>query len=117
MVVSRTAHIVAMALVLGGLAFDVAPERLQVAAVLAVMSGLVMLGIEVLRSAVYLYQGAGLLVVLKVALLGLGQLDPAWLYGCYLTAAVVASVGSHMTARWRHYSIVDRRVLDQRPGG
>jgi hypothetical protein len=82
------------------------------ATLLAVATGVALLAVELARSAVFLYQGAGALVFVKLGLLGLGHLYPAWLYPCYLTAAVVASVGSHMTARWRHYSLIDGKVLE-----
>lgn len=109
----RTVHIAAMALVLGGVAWNVPEERLHLSVVLTVVSGVLLLAIELARSGVFLYQGAGVAAIVKLALLGLGQLLPESRLTFYVAATVVGSVGSHMTRHWRHYSLLDRRVLNQ----
>lgn len=100
-----------MALVLGGLAFRVPDERLHVAGVATVLSGILLLAIEVARTGVFLYQGAGVASLLKLALLGFGLAFPVARFELYLAATLVASVGSHMSGAWRHWSILDRKVL------
>jgi hypothetical protein len=110
---ARTVHIAAMGLVLGGVAFA-APERALVLPVaLTIASGLLLLGIDLWKSGAYLYQGNGVAVLLKLALLGLGQLFPAARLEWYLAATAVASIGSHMPKTWRHWSFLDRRVMDK----
>ncbi len=107
----RTLHIVAMAVVLGGLAFRVPDAGYRVPFLLAAASGVLLLAIELGRSGVFLYQGAGVATLVKLALLGLGHHLPNHRYALFLAATVVASVGSHMSSAWRHWSILDRKVL------
>lgn len=109
----RTVHVAAMALVLGGLAFDVPDARLHAAGVVTVASGVGLLAIELARSCVFLYTGAGVAALLKLALLALGQAFQVARFELYLAATLLASVGSHMRARWRHFSLLDRKVLSQ----
>ena len=107
----RTVHVAAMAVVLGGLAFDVPEVRLHVAGALTVASGIGLLAVELARSGVFLYTGAGVLTLLKLVLLALGQAFPAGRFELYLAATLVASVGSHMSSRLRHWSVLDGRTL------
>ena len=51
-------------------------------------------------------------LLLKLALLGLGNLFPGARLEWYLAAALVASVGSHMPSSWRHFSFREGRVLE-----
>lgn len=109
----RTLHVAAMGLLLGGLAFDVSEARLALPGALTVASGVLLLAVEIARSGVFLYTGAGAATLLKLALLALGQAFPAGRFELYLAATLVASVGSHMSRSWRHWSVLDRRVLRQ----
>ena len=102
-----------MAVVLGGLAFDVPGPRIHLAGLLTVASGVLLLAVELARSGVYLYTGAGVVSLLKLALIGLGQLFPVARFELYLAATLIASVGAHMSAPWRHYSVLHRKVLRQ----
>jgi hypothetical protein len=109
---ARTVHIAAMGVVLGGVAFHVPAQRLLVPIALTVLSGVFLLGIEVWRSVAFICQGSGVAVWLKLALLGVGELFPSARLEWYLAATVVASVGSHMPGSWRHYSFMDRKVIE-----
>jgi hypothetical protein len=109
----RTIHIAAMALVLGGIAWGVPDEKLHLSIVLTVASGVLLLAIDLAKSGVFLYQGAGVAALVKLALLGLGQLLPGSRLAFYLAATVVGSVGSHMSGAWRHWSFLDGKVLSQ----
>jgi hypothetical protein len=101
-----------MAFVLGGVAFR-APERdFHLPIVLTVASGVLLLAIDLGRSGVFLYQGAGVAVHAKMILLLLGGLFSEARLPFYVAATVVASVGSHMSGRLRHYSFLHRRVLE-----
>lgn len=105
----RTVHILAMALVLGALPFGPGWAQLKAPILLAVASGLALFALDVARDPRILLQGCGLLVLLKLALLGCGHLWPEQRLAWYLAAAVVASIGSHMPHRWRHGSPFQRR--------
>jgi len=110
--IARTVHIAAMGTVLGGVAFEV-PERALVTAIsFTIASGLLLFGINLWKSGTYLYQGHGVAVLLKLALLGTGLLFPAARFECYLAATAVASIGSHMPKTWRHWSFLDHRVIE-----
>ena len=110
-VAARTVHVVAMGLVLGGVAYSVPERALTSAIALTIASGLLLLGVDLWKSGAYLYQGNGVAVLLKLALLGLGALFPAARLGFYLAATAVASIGSHMPKSWRHWSFLHRRVI------
>jgi hypothetical protein len=110
-VLLRTVHILAMALVLGGLAMGGDFARLRTPILLTVLSGAGLFGLDLAKGPGFLHQGSGVAVLLKLALLGLGNLFPAARYECYLAATAVASVGSHMAGSWRHFSFLRWRVL------
>jgi len=111
-IAARTAHIAAMGLVLGGVAYSVPEQTLAPAIAVTIASGLVMLTVGLWKGGSVLVQGFGVAVLLKLALLGMGLLLPGARLGWYLAAVAVASVGSHMPRSWRHWSFVHHRVLD-----
>ncbi len=102
-----------MALVVGGIAFGAPDERLRGPMLWTIVSGVLLLAIEVARSGVFLYQGAGVASIVKLVLVGLGFHMPGSRLAFYLAATIVASVGSHMSGAWRHWSFLDRKVLKQ----
>jgi hypothetical protein len=110
----RTIHILAMGVLLGGLAFEGPPARHLPWIFVTIASGFLLLGIDLWKSGRFLGQGAGLAVLLKLALLGLGAIFPESRFEWYLAAAAVASIGSHMTSSWRHASFA--RPARHRPG-
>ena len=109
----RTVHIASMALILGGVDWKVPEDRLFLSFVLTVASGVLLLTIDLAKSCFFLYQGAGVAALVKLALLGLGQHLPGSRLAFYLAATVVGSIGSHMSGAWRHWSFLDRKVLKQ----
>jgi hypothetical protein len=104
----RTVHILAMALVLGGLAQGAPAGRLRPWLAGTVLSGIALLALDLRRGAGYLAEGAGAAVVLKLALLGLGGLFPGSRLAWYVAATCVASAGSHMSRAWRHHPLLSR---------
>ncbi len=109
--VLRSVHIAAMALVVGGLPFGAGFEALRAPILVAVASGILLFAIDLARDLGILVQGSGVAVLVKLALLGLGALQPARRLPWYLAATLVASVGSHMAGSWRHFSFVQWKVL------
>jgi hypothetical protein len=109
---ARTVHIVAMALVLGGVAYAAPARLLSLPLAFTVASGLLLLGLDLWKSGACLTQGSGVAVLLKLALLGLGQSFPAARFECYLAATSIASIGAHMPKSWRHWSFLHRRVIE-----
>jgi hypothetical protein len=105
----RSVHIVAMALVLGGIATGGTYETLRLAIYATVSSGLALLVACMTWGCFNFSQGAGYALLLKLALLGLGNLVEGARLPFYMAATVVTSVGSHMTSAWRHFSFGARR--------
>ena len=107
----RTAHIGAMGILLGGHAFDVTPERLMVSLWLTIGTGVALAAIEAGPRLMWFHQGRGFMTMVKLALIC--SVPLAWDYRLPILLAVIvlASVGSHMPSRYRHYSVVYRRVI------
>jgi hypothetical protein len=115
----RTAHIGAMGLLLGGHAFGVPPDRLQVSLWLTIGTGVALAAVEAGPRLLWFHQARGLMTMAKLALLC--AVPVAWDYRLPILLAVIAlgSVGSHMPARYRYYSVMYRRVVPDAcgPGG
>ena len=108
-VLFRSLHIAAMGLVLGGLALGGDYQRLRTAIFTTVGSGLVLVAVDLFKGPDFLVQGSGVALLIKLALLGMGLVFPGARLEWYLAATVVASIGSHMPAAWRHYNLLPRR--------
>ena len=112
-IVFRTAHLVTSGVLFGGHVFGIAPERLILTLYLTIASGVGLIALELLRSCQWVYQGMGILTEIKLVLLIAAG---AWwdMRVPLLTLVVIlGSVGSHMPARYRHYSLLHGRVLDE----
>ena len=107
----RSIHIMAMALVLGALPFGLGFAQLKVPVLMTVASGVALFALDLAKDPRVLLQGSGVAVLAKLVLLGCGHLWPAQQLAFYLAATAVASVGSHMPGRWRHYSLLERKVI------
>jgi hypothetical protein len=108
----RTLHILASSLLLGGHVFEAEPERLFPALVLTVAAGAGLILLELYHSCDWAYQGMGVLVILKTALTAAAGLWWRQRVGLLVAVVILGSVGSHMPARYRHYSLLHGRVLD-----
>lgn len=108
-VASRTLHLAAISALVGGHVFGVPAPRLEPWLWGAIASGGALMAIEMYPSIDWLAQLAGVFVAAKLALLCVVPF--AWeervpiLFG----VLVIASVGSHMSGRYRHYSLLYRR--------
>ena len=102
----RTLHIVAMGMVLGGIARGGDHDSLLGWIWATVLSGTVLLGIDLYKSCAFLVQGSGVAVLLKLALLGMGNVFPEARLAWYMAGTAVASIGSHMTSGWRHFTFL-----------
>jgi len=109
----RTAHIAAMAVLVGGVAFDIEPERLRLALWLTVGTGAALAAVEAGPRLLWFHQGSGMLTLAKVALLCVVPVAGDHQLSLLLALIVVGSVGSHMPGRYRHYSVLYRRVIHE----
>lgn len=112
-VVLRSLHIMAMSLVLGAIYQGGDLERLRLPILVTLATGLLLLVVDLARGCLVITQGSGFLVLLKLILLGVGNLIPAQRLPWYLAATFVAAIGSHMSGDWRHFSLITWRVEKQ----
>ncbi len=111
----RTVHLMAFGLLLGGHAWEVDPARLVLVLWVTVLSGAGLMGLELYQSVHWLFLGKGLMVLAKLALLSSIPLFWEARLPLLLLVVAMASVGAHMPARFRHYSVLQRRVLLPEP--
>jgi hypothetical protein len=108
---SRTVHLAATGTLLGGHVFGVPADTLLPWLWAALASGALLLALELYTSFDWLTQGGGLTLLLKLALLC--AIPFAWPVRVLILFGVVAiaGIGSHMPGKYRHYSVVYRRVI------
>ncbi len=102
----RTVHLIAISILLGGHAFNAPAAQLRPLLYLAIVTGCLMAALESDPNLHFLVEGGGVLLLLKLALLC--AVPFAWSYrvAILLVVVVIGSVGSHMSARFRHYSLL-----------
>ena len=111
-IAARTAHIAATGVLVGGHAFNAPRDDLYPILWLAIITGAALIFLEAFSVRLrWLAQGRGLMVVVKLVLLLFIPLAWSLRLPILLAVIVLASVGSHMPARFRYYSIVDGKVL------
>jgi len=98
----RTLHLLAVCILVGGHAFHAPIEPLRPMLYLAIVSGAGMAFIEAYPSWQALFQGWGLLVMLKLALLCAVPFAWEHRFAILVVVVIIASIGSHMTKRLRH---------------
>ena len=108
---TRTLHLVVTYLLFGGHLLGAPAARLEWLLWMAVASGVGLIFLEAYPSWQTTVQGWGLLVAIKLALLA--AVPFAWNFRLPLLLAVVAigGIGSHLPARYRHYSFLYGRVI------
>lgn len=107
----RTVHIGVTGVLVGGYVFDIPQQTLEFWFYATLASGVILIAIEAYPRWWWFVQGRGVAVLVKTGLLSL--IPWLWDYRLVIVAVVIviASVGSHMPARFRYYSFVHRRVL------
>jgi hypothetical protein len=103
---------VGFGILLGGHTFAIDADRLLPALYLTIASGIGLMTLEISTIGPHwLFMGKGATVLLK--LLILLAVPYTWDYRLPLLLLVVAiaSVGSHMPGRYRHYSILQGRIV------
>jgi hypothetical protein len=108
-IVLRTAHLLALAVLAGGVWYGVPAGELRGALVATSLSGLGLLVSEASHSRHWVYQGRGLLVL---AHLGAAVLATAWGSGALMAALVIGAGGSHLPKGLRAWSLRHRAVVD-----
>jgi len=108
----RTAHIGAMALLMGGRYFEAASTSLRPWLVLTVVTGAVLLASEASHSRHWIHQARGVIGLAHVGVAALIAIVPDRASIGLAAAMIVGSVGSHLPKTVRKWSLRDRRVLD-----
>jgi hypothetical protein len=109
----RTLHLSAFGMLLGGHVFALDAGRLLPYLWLTIGSGLGLIALEIYAVGLYwLVLGKGIMVLVKLALLFLIPFFWEARVLLLLLVVAIASVGSHMPARYRHYSILHWRVME-----
>ena len=107
----RAAHIASMGLLLGGHAYDVAPERLHPALWACLATGVALTASEIGFSTLWFHQIRGLVTMGKLLLLAMVPLFWDHRLAVLMAVVVIASVGSHMSACFRYYSVLFHQVI------
>lgn len=102
----RTLHILAISILVGGHAFNAPVEQLRPLLYLAIVSGIGMAVIEAYPSFQSLLQGWGLLTLSKLAVLCVIPFAWKYRFPILVVVLIIGSVGSHMTKKLRHYSLL-----------
>lgn len=102
----RTAHILAFGTLLGGHVHGVAPERLAPFFLATAVTGLGLVALELASTCAWLFTGAGLGVLLKLAILLAVPAFPEHRVALLVLVVVVASVSAHMPSRFRHRAVL-----------
>lgn len=107
----RTLHLVSMALLTGGVAVGLSVEQLTLGLWGTLGSGLLFLLFEMCHSCIYLVQLKGVVVLAKMLLMAGALAFPGASLPLFVLAIVTGGIGSHMPARFRHYSLLHGREI------
>jgi hypothetical protein len=113
----RTAHLAATGILLGGHVFSVEAARLLPWLWTAIGTGAAFIALELYGSCIWLVQGRGLFTLVKLTLLAL--VPVFWTQRVWLlfAAVVLGGIGSHMSSRWRYYSLAHGRIFAHQKRG
>ncbi len=107
----RTAHLMVTSVLVGGHAFNAPVNALRPLLYFAIATGVGMIFLEAYPSLNFVFQGWGLLLFGKLALLCCIPFAWKQRFSILLMVVALASIASHMPGRFRHYSLLYRRVL------
>jgi hypothetical protein len=108
----RTAHLAAMALLVGAVHLAPPGAALEPWRAITVGTGLLLLALEASHSPHWVYQGRGVATVLHVVALGLVAVPVAGPRAATLAALGIGAVGSHLPRVLRKWSFRHRRVVE-----
>jgi len=111
----RTAHLMTSGILLGGHFFDISAHRLILFLYLTIVSGAGLILLELYSSCRWIYLGKGIVVILKIALVIAAGVWWQQRVIFLMLVVLIGSVGSHMPARFRYYSLVHGRTIIDPP--
>lgn len=107
----RTLHLLSVAGVGGGILFGLDKSLWLNYWWLALISGALLMLIDVVSNPVWLVQVRGLVVYLKLVLLVLMGSYPAWGSHLLVIIIIISGVISHAPSTLRYYSIYHRKII------
>lgn len=107
----RTLHLLAVAGVGGGILFDLDQGLWLNYWWLALVSGALLMLIDVVSNPVWLVQIRGVTVYLKLFLLTLMVIYPAWDSFLLIAIIIISGVISHAPSDLRYYSLYHRKII------
>lgn len=107
----RTAHLGAMAVLVGGVHFGVPAPALRAWALLTTATGVALLAAEASHSRHWPYQGRGLAAILHVGAVALVASEAAG-RAALVPALALGAAGSHLPGAIRKWSLRHRRVVE-----
>ena len=110
-VVLRTVHLMSTSVLVGGYAFGAPAARLLPWLYAAVATGVAMIFYEAYPTLGFVFEGWGLMLLAKLGLLCAMGLVGRTRLPILLAVVALAAIGSHMPRRWRHYSLLHRKVM------
>ncbi len=112
----RTAHLMTFGALLGGHLFDIEPTRLMPFLLATIASGVGLLTLELASTCAWLFMGKGLAVLAKLLILLMVPVFWDHRVALLLLTVALASVGSHMPARFRHHCFLPAVLPFRIPG-
>ena len=107
----RTLHLLSVAGVGGGILFGLEKDLWVDYWWLALVSGGLMMLIDVISNPVWAVQVRGLVIFLKLILLALLGISPSWDPFLLLVIIVISGVISHAPGNLRYYSFYHKKVI------
>jgi hypothetical protein len=98
----RTLHLLCAGILIGACLFSQPHEMLRLWALATVTSGLLLLSLDLHASLIYLFEGRGLAVLIKISLTALILLIPEHTLTLLLAVFMTGSFSSHAPRRYRH---------------
>jgi hypothetical protein len=111
-IAARTAHLGAMAVLVGGVVLAAPAPTLHAWRVLTAATGLVLLALEASHSRHWVYQGRGILTILHLSSPALLLLPAVTGRAAIVAALGLGAVGSHLPRAARKWSFRHRRVVE-----
>lgn len=108
----RTFHLIGVAGVSGGILLNVPFESWLVYLLITLISGVAYVAVELWSNTVFLIQLRGLLLTIKLVLLGVLLYQPQW-SEIILIVIVLSSVVSHAPGNFRYFSVLHGRRVDR----
>ncbi|MGR5145667.1 hypothetical protein ACQKP8_03840 [Photobacterium alginatilyticum] len=112
----RALHILGIAGSAGGILYGVERELWLNWWVLAMVTGVILMTLEISRSKLWLIQLKGVLTLAKLMLLGSFFIIPQHKPMLFITVLLMSVFIAHGPAGLRHYSIWHRRRIDEKQG-